>query len=85
MEKFANVPMDVIDKFMLQTHINHLAAFRLQSRKRSAEFVLKQIRRAQAEDRDVELVLSALAETVSWKPTARARGSLGTLDAPLRQ
>ncbi|MGB9253809.1 MAG: hypothetical protein WCC25_03135, partial [Candidatus Korobacteraceae bacterium] len=27
-EKFAAVPLDVIDKFMLQTHINHLATFR---------------------------------------------------------
>jgi hypothetical protein len=34
----------------------------LQSRKRAAEFVFKQIRQAQAEDRDVERVLSALAE-----------------------
>ena len=26
-EKFENVPMDAIDKFMLQTHINRLARF----------------------------------------------------------
>jgi len=31
-EKFENVPMDVIDKFMLQTDINHLAPVRSKDR-----------------------------------------------------
>src|SRR6516162_1439393 len=42
-EKFENVPMDVIDKFMLQTHINHLAAFRSTDRVLQARSYLKSI------------------------------------------
>jgi integrase len=42
-EKFENVPMDVIDKFMLQTHINHLAAFRSTDRVLQARSYLKWI------------------------------------------
>ena len=42
-EKFENVSMDVIDKFMLQTHINHLAAFRSTDRVLQARSYLKSI------------------------------------------
>jgi len=42
-EKFEKVPMDVIDKFMLQTHINHLAAFRSTDRVLQARSYLKSI------------------------------------------
>ncbi len=42
-EKFAAVPLDVIDKFMLQTHINHLATFRSKDRVLQARAYLKSI------------------------------------------
>jgi len=42
-EKFENVPMDVIDKFMLQTHINHLTTFRCRDRVLQARSYLKSI------------------------------------------
>ena len=42
-EKFENVSMDVIDKFMLQTHINHLATFRSTDRVLQARSYLKSI------------------------------------------
>jgi integrase len=42
-EKFENVPLDVIDKFMLQTHINHLATFRSKDRVLQARSYLKSI------------------------------------------
>ena len=42
-EKFENVPMDMIDKFMLQTHINHLATFRCKDRVLQARSYLKSI------------------------------------------
>src|SRR5215469_14169916 len=42
-EKFENVPIDWIDKFILQTHINHLAAFRSTDRVLQARSYLKSI------------------------------------------
>jgi hypothetical protein len=42
-EKFENVPMDVIDKFMLQTHINRLARLRSTDRVLQARSYLKSI------------------------------------------
>jgi integrase len=42
-EKFDDVPLDVIDKFMLQTRINHLATFRSKDRVLHARAYLKSI------------------------------------------
>ena len=42
-EKFASVPLNVIDKFMLQTHINHLATFRSEDRVKQARSYLMSI------------------------------------------
>ena len=42
-EKFENAALDVIDKFMLQTHINHLATFRCKDRVLQACSYLKSI------------------------------------------
>jgi hypothetical protein len=42
-EKFESVPLDVLDKFMLQTHINHLATFRSRDRVLQACSYLKSI------------------------------------------
>src|SRR5277367_5778971 len=49
-------------------------ALELQSRKRGAEFIAKQIRLAEAEGRDVTPVLSALAEAPSLGGLGRAQG-----------
>ena len=42
-EKFASVPLNVFDKFMLQTHISHLATFRSEDRVKQARSYLMSI------------------------------------------
>lgn len=48
-EKFDDVPLDTFDKFMLQTHINHLAKFRSKDRVLQARSYLKSIFREAVE------------------------------------
>ncbi len=48
-EKFDYVPLDTFDKFMLQTHINHLATFRCKDRVLQARSYLKSIFREAVE------------------------------------
>jgi hypothetical protein len=54
-------------------------AMELQCRKPAAEFIAKQIRRARDEGRDVEPVLSALAEIPCLGRLGRAQGDLRVL------
>jgi len=56
----------------------------LRRRKPSAEFVAEQIPRARDEGRDIEPVLSALAEIPCLDAWTCATRSPGTLDLPLR-